>query len=110
MTTDALIATIVPLLPNCDICRMQGEEGLAYADAKMSFGPWANVCEKHFKQDACRLGLGSGQELLTPETAREEYAKADAERKVLILRTLRRCGYNKVAQELHLGLQPGELS
>lgn len=52
--------TIVEALPNCDVC---GET--AHYDAKTTFGPWANLCEVHFKAHTTQqLGMGFGQKLI----------------------------------------------
>jgi hypothetical protein len=55
----------VAVIPDCDVCRAErGQIVPAYADAKLSIGPWANVCKMHFAQYGCSLGLGRGQELV----------------------------------------------
>lgn len=46
---------------HCDVCRGQGKESIAYADAKLNIGPWANVCSEHFVEFECELGAGRGQ-------------------------------------------------
>ena len=51
-------------VPPCDI---DAAHGPAYADAKLSIGPWAYVCRPCFDQYHCRLGLGCGQELVTSD-------------------------------------------
>lgn len=55
----------VPQLPWCDFCA----DGLTLAeyDFKTNMGPWANGCEKHWKQHRARpeTGLGIGQLLVT---------------------------------------------
>lgn len=56
--------TKVTLLPNCDMCDMEGKEIKALYDAKLNIGPWANVCQEHFRQYGCSLGLGKGQKLI----------------------------------------------
>jgi len=49
----------VEKLPKCDFC----EEPALY-DAKTRMGPWAYMCEEHFKQHGLgRLGTGFGQRL-----------------------------------------------
>lgn len=41
----------------CDFC-----DAPAKYDARIPlYGSWANVCELHFKQLECKLGLGQGQ-------------------------------------------------
>ncbi|MGA7050818.1 MAG: hypothetical protein WBZ37_06005 [Mycobacterium sp.] len=51
-------------IPNCDVCAGEGKSEKAYADAKLSIGPWGYVCREHFAQYGCSLGLGRGQELV----------------------------------------------
>ena len=50
-------------IPECDIHKYEdGEEGVPAAyDGKTKFGPWANMCEKHFKTHGVGLGTGKGQ-------------------------------------------------
>jgi hypothetical protein len=55
------------------VCKQNGEQRPAYADAKLSVGPWGYVCKEHFGQYGCSLGLGRGQELIL----RAEEARAD---------------------------------
>lgn len=42
----------------CDFCKAK-----ALYDAKLSFGPWANLCQDCFDKYECSLGLGKGQKL-----------------------------------------------
>jgi hypothetical protein len=53
--------TVVTNIPNCDICK----DAKAYADGKMTIGPWANMCKECFAVLGIGLGMGKGQELLT---------------------------------------------
>ena len=54
--------TTVSRLPDCDLCA-NGTK--AKYDVRLPRqGCWANVCEKHFKQEGCALGTGLGQELI----------------------------------------------
>lgn len=54
---------IVSAKPPCDLC---GAE--ASYDARIPRqGIWANLCEKHFKSNGCRLGTGYGQQLILKE-------------------------------------------
>jgi hypothetical protein len=50
---------IVDKLPKCDFC----EYPAAY-DGKTKMGPWANMCETHFKTFGVGLGTGQGQKLI----------------------------------------------
>lgn len=54
-------SVVVASVPLCDI---NPQHGLAYADAKLSIGPWANVCRACFTRYGCTLGLGRGQRLV----------------------------------------------
>lgn len=56
--SDKLLTTVKEY-PKCDFC---GKE--AYFDAKTQLGPWAFMCEEHFKQYGIRLGTGYGQMLV----------------------------------------------
>lgn len=48
----------------CDFCVQQGlTNSKAKYDCRTSLGPWANVCESHFRQYGVGLGLGKGQKL-----------------------------------------------
>lgn len=50
----------VEALPNCDVC---GDT--AHYDAKTTFGPWANLCQKCFGTHTTQqLGMGFGQKLV----------------------------------------------
>lgn len=46
-------------LPQCDFCQKQ-----ASYDGKTVFGPWASMCEAHFKANGVGVGLGKGQKLI----------------------------------------------
>lgn len=50
-------------LPECDFCRTFGQTRLAAVDGKTNRGPWANMCDKHFKLYGLGLGTGLGQRL-----------------------------------------------
>lgn len=59
---------VVAVLPPCDICRYVDRptnkiETAAY-DGKTKDGPWANMCERHFKSFGIGLGTGLGQRLV----------------------------------------------
>ena len=49
----------VSSLPKCDFCLAD-----AKYDAKTTLGPWANMCETHFRQFGMGLGTGKGQKLI----------------------------------------------
>jgi hypothetical protein len=46
-------------LPKCNFC-----DKPARYDANLGMA-WGNVCQDHFNQFGCSLGLGKGQELIT---------------------------------------------
>lgn len=52
-------------IPECDIHKYEeGKSGVPAAyDGKTKFGPWANMCEDHFKSHGVGLGTGRGQKL-----------------------------------------------
>lgn len=52
-------------IPECDICKYEnGKSGVPAAyDGKTQYGPWANMCEDHFKSHGVGLGTGRGQRL-----------------------------------------------
>lgn len=50
---------LVRALPTCDF----GTEPAKY-DGATSIGPWANMCEAHFRQYGLGLGVGRGQRLV----------------------------------------------
>lgn len=49
----------VESLPYCDFC-----EQVAAYDAVTTLGPWANMCETHWKEYGVQLGTGWGQKLI----------------------------------------------
>jgi len=53
----------VSKLPNCDFCN-----NLAKYDGKTKIGPWAYMCERHFKEYGVGLGTGLGQKLVVKES------------------------------------------
>lgn len=57
----------LPRYPNCDLCGSAGATVQAKYDGKTTMGPWAYMCEKHFKKYGVGLGLGKGQELIVEE-------------------------------------------
>jgi hypothetical protein len=58
------ITATVKELPPCDLCKETGGNSAARYDAKTQFGPWAYMCEAHFKLDGIGLGTGLGQRLV----------------------------------------------
>lgn len=46
----------------CDFCY-----SIAKYDGKTKTGPWAFMCNQHFKQYGLGLGLGKGQQLILKE-------------------------------------------
>lgn len=62
----------VSVLPGCDICKYVGPPPrkpaqIAAYDGKTTEGPWANMCEFHFKKYGVGLGTGKGQRLVLAE-------------------------------------------
>lgn len=55
---------IVSSLPDCDICKANGEKVEANYDAKTNFGQWGYLCEDHFQKYGIGLGEGKGQRLI----------------------------------------------
>lgn len=57
-----MIRVTVPKIPNCDLC---SDGTKAKYDARLRRGGrWAYVCQRHFEQMDCTLGMGCGQELV----------------------------------------------
>lgn len=54
-------AVMVTNLPPCDFCQ---DGTLAEVDGKTKQGPWANMCDKHFRWFGTGLGTGKGQKLV----------------------------------------------
>jgi hypothetical protein len=50
--------------PDCDFCQ---NGTLASYDGKTKQGPWAFMCETHFKVHGVGLGTGAGQKLIIKE-------------------------------------------
>lgn len=46
-------------LHSCDICHNEFKSVMY--DAKISSGPWGNLCQSCFDEFDCSLGLGRGQ-------------------------------------------------
>jgi len=68
---------IVDKLPDCDI--PECDEPAEY-DARIPGSSWANLCQKHFDDFRCSLGLGMGQKLVVRGSAKhpaEVLSKAD---------------------------------
>ncbi len=56
-------------LPKCDVCvhherRPEAEAKVAKYDGKTKMGPWAYMCDSHFRRYGIGLGLGRGQALI----------------------------------------------
>ena len=70
---ETLTKTKVRTLPFCDFCMfgIQGAGVLAKYDGRTKEGPWAWMCEEHFKEHGVGLGIGKGQELELDEDAEE---------------------------------------
>lgn len=56
----------VDKLPSCDFCKQNPliSYQAAQYDGRTKMGPWAYMCEEHFKQYGVGLGLGKGQKLV----------------------------------------------
>ncbi len=52
----------------CDFCP---EETRPVVDGRTKMGPWAAMCEAHFKEHGLGLGTGYGQKLVSPEEGHE---------------------------------------
>ena len=50
--------------PMCDFCATEIVDSAARYDAKTMGGPWAKMCERHFKAHGIGLGIGRGQRYL----------------------------------------------
>ena len=53
-------------IPTCDVCEYEdAKPGVPAAyDARTKMGPWANVCEAHFKSHCYGTGLSRGQKFI----------------------------------------------
>lgn len=68
MAEEVIVATI----PDCDLCQLiVGPRSPAAYDGKttLGHGPWAYMCEEHFRDFGVGLGTGRGQRLLLAETS-----------------------------------------
>jgi hypothetical protein len=67
----------VVALPKCDYCEAQ-----AHYDGATTQGPWAFMCDDHFRIYGMGLGTGKGQELIVTSSedmdSRDRYADAQA--------------------------------
>lgn len=61
--------TEVTMLPVCDFC---GAGKRASYDGKTTLGPWASMCDEHFKTYGIGLGRGKGQRLILVTTNERE--------------------------------------
>jgi hypothetical protein len=62
--------TTVTTLPACDLCtpeRSPSGRREALYDGKTTEGPWAYMCDIHFRLFGTGLGLGRGQRLVTDD-------------------------------------------
>jgi hypothetical protein len=52
--------------PDCDLCKQLGTEEppKAMYDGATIMGPWAYMCEYHFRKCGVGLGTGRGQKLI----------------------------------------------
>lgn len=57
-------SVVVDKLPECNFVHGTREPEPAHYDGKTIHGPWAYMCEKHFKLYGLGLGLGRGQRLI----------------------------------------------
>jgi hypothetical protein len=57
----------VSKLPNCDICQQDGTYTEAKYDGATRMGPWAYMCDIHFRMYGVGLGTGAGQRLIVRE-------------------------------------------
>lgn len=62
MSKEKFIAHVFKL-PPCDICK-DGTEAAYDARLPYPYHSWAYVCEKHFKEFGCTLGVGYGHKLM----------------------------------------------
>lgn len=73
--------TYIPERRTCDICKFEDgkPDVTATHDAKTNSGPWANVCEPHFKSHTPGvLGIGKAQFLVIgEEPPRDRKAEAN---------------------------------
>lgn len=51
-------------MPDCDFCAESGKKRTAQYDGRTKFGPWAYMCDTHFRAHGIGLGLGKGQRLI----------------------------------------------
>lgn len=58
--------TTVAAYPACDLCRPALQRD-AHFDGKTDMGPWAYMCDTHFRAHGLGLGLGRGQRLILPD-------------------------------------------
>ncbi len=62
-------------LPSCDFCNADDDQrgsprfSAARYDGKTTAGPWANMCERHFRVHGVGLGTGRGQKFLLTKEA-----------------------------------------
>ena len=57
--------------PLCDLCGADNLITPAVYDAKLPYGPWADLCQTCFTALGCKLGLGRGSEIAPTEVGSE---------------------------------------
>ena len=63
MAQDWTVAEMAEM-PDCDFCAEKAKTRPASYDGKTTFGPWAYMCEDHFKTFGVGVGIGLGQRLV----------------------------------------------
>lgn len=65
MTDSNLTEVVLDEQPMCQFVHGTREPELALYDGKTIHGPWAYMCEEHFRLYGIGLGTGKGQRLTT---------------------------------------------
>jgi hypothetical protein len=83
MSIGSVVTNNLPELPVCNFCEEAArrtavpESGelptvrRANYDGKTTFGPWAYMCDEHFRQFGVGLGTGRGQLLIASNPTKE---------------------------------------
>jgi hypothetical protein len=79
MSIGSVVTNNLPELPPCDLCTaaqqahpdVAVEIRHAHYDGKTIYGPWAYMCERHFKELGVGLGTGRGQLLIASNPTKE---------------------------------------